>query len=68
MAIVGWDDNYSKTNFASAPAGNGAFIIRNNWGTAFGEDGYFYVSYYDLNIGTENFVFRGKVFAGPNRL
>jgi C1A family cysteine protease len=59
VAIVGWDDDYSKTNFASTPAGNGAFIVRNSWGTAWGEDGYFYISYYDSNIGTENFVFRG---------
>ena len=45
--IVGWDDNYSAANFATAPAGDGAFIVRNSWGTGWGTSGYFYVSYYD---------------------
>jgi C1A family cysteine protease len=59
VAIVGWDDNYSRSNFAVSPAGDGAFIVRNSWGTAWGEHGYFYVSYHDSNIGTENFIFYG---------
>ena len=59
VAIVGWDDDYSRTNFSTTPPGDGAFIVRNSWGTDWGEAGYFYVSYYDSNIGTENFVFRG---------
>ena len=47
VAIVGWDDNYSKINFSIKPKGNGAFIVRNSWGSGWGEAGYFYVSYYD---------------------
>ncbi len=47
VVIVGWDDNYSKNNFNSPPPGNGAFIVRNNWGESWGESGYFYISYYD---------------------
>ena len=47
VAIVGWDDNYSRSNFQPSPAGDGAFIVKNSWGTAWGQQGYFYVSYYD---------------------
>ncbi|OED30329.1 C1 family peptidase [Methanosphaera sp. WGK6] len=50
VSIVGWDDNYSKSNFATQPAGDGAFIIKNSWGTDSGYDGYYYVSYYDTSI------------------
>jgi uncharacterized repeat protein (TIGR01451 family) len=47
ICIVGWDDNYSKDNFVNGAPGNGAFIIRNSWGSYWGDKGYFYVSYYD---------------------
>lgn len=50
VVVVGWDDNYPKENFNIQPEGDGAFICKNSWGTEFGEDGYFYVSYYDSNI------------------
>ena len=55
VTIVGWDDSYPKTNFSSTPvgqpAGNGAFLCKNSWGTAWGASGYFYVSYYDVVFG-----------------
>ncbi|MBE6015698.1 MAG: cell surface protein [Lachnospiraceae bacterium] len=57
IIIVGWDDNYSRTNFAQQPEADGAFICQNSWGTGFGENGYFYVSYYDTNIGVHNLVY-----------
>ena len=49
--IVGWDDSYSRDNFSTRPAGDGAFIVRNSWGTGWGRSGYFYVSYYDARVG-----------------
>jgi conserved repeat domain len=58
--IVGWDDNYDKNNFSQVPPGNGAFIVKNSWGTSFGDNGYFYVSYYDSNIGKTNCVFTAE--------
>lgn len=57
VVIVGWDDNYSKSNFSVPLEGDGAFICQNSWGSEFGDRGVFYVSYYDTNIGTHNVVY-----------
>lgn len=57
VVIIGWDDNYPKENFSVSLEGDGAFICQNSWGESFGEDGVFYISYYDTNIGTHNVVY-----------
>ena len=55
--IVGWDDNYPAENFVGDISQNGAFLCQNSWGEQFGDNGLFYVSYYDTNIGIHNIVY-----------
>lgn len=50
VAIVGWNDNYSRYNFVKTPSKNGAWIVKNSWDTDWGDEGYFYVSYYDTSV------------------
>lgn len=50
VAIVGWDDNFPADHFVSPAPGNGAFIARNSWGQDYGENGHFYISYYDAVV------------------
>ena len=57
ISIVGWDDNYPKENFSYAgeqPANDGAWLIRNSWGTNTGKDGYQWLSYEDKTIGVSS--------------
>ena len=54
VVLIGWDDNYSASNFRTYVPGNGAFIALNSWGSGFGNDGIFYISYYDSNIGDQS--------------
>ena len=60
VAIVGWDDNYSRYNFTTIPPANGAFIIKNSWGSDYGDQGFFYISYYDTKVGSYNAIFTAE--------
>lgn len=50
VSIVGWDDTFKASDFSKTPKGDGAWIVKNSWGTGWGDAGYFYLSYYDKSI------------------
>lgn len=64
MAIIGWDDNYPKENFAKVdsdgnrvdgtPKHDGAYLVLNSWGKNWwgsgAQDGVFYISYDEYNV------------------
>jgi PKD repeat protein len=54
ILIVGWDDNKVIEGISGAPDTQGAWIIKNSWGTGFGENGYFYLAYEDSQVLTDN--------------
>lgn len=58
VTIVGWDDDYSVTNFNPnlQPPGKGAWLVKNEWGSGYHDQGYFWVSYYDVFFVTNSYV------------
>jgi len=59
IAIVGWDDNYSKNKFSKKPSGNGAWLVRNSYTTSTGINyqSYFWLSYYDETLANAVYAF-----------
>ena len=50
VAIIGWDDNFSKEKFLITPPGDGAWIIKNSYGPESEDNGCMYISYYDQSL------------------
>lgn len=47
VLLIGWDDTYAKSNFKTTPSRNGAWLVKNSWGSTYD---YFYISYDDLLV------------------
>lgn len=56
VVCVGWDDNYSKDNFIKKPTQDGAWLVKNSWGTNNVENGFYWISYEDKSLFYNNSI------------
>ena len=59
VCVVGWNDNYEINNFLSSnqPSKKGAWLVKNSWGTANANNGYYWISYDDKTFNYYNNAF-----------
>lgn len=54
IALVGWNESYPKDNFLESngqkPKNSGAWLVKNSYGSDFGDNGYMWISYEDKTL------------------
>lgn len=61
VLLIGWDDAFPAEAFHDScrPEADGAWLVKNSWGEGWGEDGFFWISYEDVNSPAGAFVIDG---------
>jgi C1A family cysteine protease len=66
VQIIGWDNNYKASNFSSEPPLDGAWILKNSWGTQIGDGGFFYVSFADALLQKNLYAIKKASLTNPS--
>ncbi len=64
VTVIGWDDDYRRENFKVQPESDGAWLVQNSWGTVFGDEGFFWLSYEDASIAETAYVLEATADMG----
>ena len=67
VSIVGWDDSFPASAFASDPGMDGAWLCKDSYGPSWGNDGYIWLSYADTSM-DDVYVIRAESAGAHDRL